>query len=135
MLVAPPANGALPARSVRDVPTVITLVVSVMSSVGVNVPVQVTPPSLLLTAVSRPFSSVISVLSKPVTASLNVMVKVEVSPTFNAVSSITTLETTGGVSSTGVTDKLKVCANGLDPSSSPSSTDTWNDAEVVSESL
>jgi hypothetical protein len=50
-----PASGALPARSARVVPTLITLVASSMSSVGVKVPVQVTPPSALLTAESVPF--------------------------------------------------------------------------------
>jgi hypothetical protein len=87
----------LPARSVSVVPTLITLVVSSMPSVGVKVPVQVVPPSMLLTALSVPCSSVISALSKSVTASENVIVNVDVSPTFSALSDITTLETTGSL--------------------------------------
>ena len=66
-----------------------------MSSVGVNVPVQVTPPSALLMAESAPPASEISPLAKAVTASEKVMVSVDVSPTFNAVSDMTTLDITG----------------------------------------
>ena len=68
-----------------------------MSSVGVNVPVQVTPPSPLLTAVSVPLAKVISELSNAVTASENVMVNVEVSPTFSASSDMTIFEIRGSV--------------------------------------
>ena len=56
------------------------------SSVGVKVPVQVMPPSLLARPVSVPLLRVRSALVKPVTASLKVKVSVAVSPTFNAVS-------------------------------------------------
>ena len=62
-----------------------------MSSVGVNVPVQVTPPSLLLTAVSVPFSSVISLLSKLVTASLKVIVRSRFHQPSESLSDIVTL--------------------------------------------
>ena len=92
-----PANGALPAESVKVVATLITLVASSRSSVGVKVPVQVTPPSPLLTALSVPLARVISELSKAVTASEKVMVRVEVSPTVNSLSDMTTLEITGSV--------------------------------------
>ena len=68
-----------------------------MSSGGVNVPVQVTPPSAVLTAVNVPFSSVMSVLSKLVTASEKVIVTVEVSPTFRALSDMPTLDTNGSL--------------------------------------
>ena len=72
-----------------------TLVASSISLVGVKVPVQVTPPSPLLTGVNVPLARVISVLSKLFTASEKVMVSVEVSPTFSALSDMITLETTG----------------------------------------
>ena len=68
---------------------VIRLVASVRLLVGVNVAVQVRPPSLLLTAVSVPLAMVRSALVKPLTARLKVMVTSEVSPIFNAVSAIT----------------------------------------------
>ena len=72
---------ALPARSAIPVLSrVIRLVVSVTLALGVNVAVQVMPPSLLLTALSVPLAMVRSALVKPVTASLNVMVTSEVSP-------------------------------------------------------
>jgi hypothetical protein len=57
--------------------SVIRLVVSVMLAVGVNVAVQVMPPSLLLTALRVPLAMVRSALVKPVTASLKVMVTSE----------------------------------------------------------
>jgi hypothetical protein len=95
LLLVAPETGALPARSVSAVPTLITLVVSSMSSVGVKVPVQVTPPSALLIPVRAPFSTVISALEKPVTASEKVTVRIDVSPTFRALSDITTLVITG----------------------------------------
>ena len=63
-----------------------TLVVSVMLLVGVKVAVQVTPPSLLLTGLRVPFSTVRSPLAKPVTASLKVTVTRLVSPMRKAVS-------------------------------------------------
>ncbi|MNR00423.1 hypothetical protein D3C85_1161940 [compost metagenome] len=48
--------------------------------VGVKVAVQVTPPSLLLTALKVPLAMLRSLLSNPLTASLNVMVTNELSP-------------------------------------------------------
>ena len=53
-----------------------------MLVVGVNVAVQVMPPSLLLTALNVPLAMVRSALVKPVTASLKVMVTSEDSPIF-----------------------------------------------------
>ncbi|MNQ76118.1 hypothetical protein D3C85_909410 [compost metagenome] len=47
-----------------------------------NVAVQVIPPSLLLTTLSVPLAIARSLLSKPLTASLKVMVTSEVSPAF-----------------------------------------------------
>ena len=64
-----------------------TLVLSVMALVGVNVPRQVTPPSLLLTGLKVPFCTVMSPLAKPVTASLKVKVTRAVSPMRKALSS------------------------------------------------
>ena len=61
-------------------------VVPSRSAVGVNVPVQVTPPSLELTSVSVPPATVRSAFVKPATASLKVIVTVVVSPIFSAVS-------------------------------------------------
>ena len=92
-----PASGTLPARSVKVVTTLMTFVASSRSSVGVKVPVQVTPPSPLLTAVSVPLAKVMSELSNAVTVSDKVMVNVEVSPTFKALSDMTTLDTSGSV--------------------------------------
>src|SRR3990167_1766290 len=69
--------------------SVIRLVASVMVVVGVNVAVQVMPPSLLLTALSVPFAMVRSALLKPVTASEKVMVTSEVSPILSALSATT----------------------------------------------
>ena len=51
----------------------------------------------LLTAVSVPLASVMSLLSNPVTASEKVMVRVLVSPTASALSDMTTLATTGSL--------------------------------------
>ncbi|MNM42289.1 hypothetical protein D3C81_531210 [compost metagenome] len=81
---------ALPARSLTPVLSrVIRLVASVMLAVGVKVPVQVMPPSLLLTAVSVPLAIVRSALVNPLTASLKVMVTSEVSPILRLVSATT----------------------------------------------
>ena len=57
-----------------------------MLAVGVNVAVQVIPPSLLLTALKVPPLTLRSALVKSFTASLKVMVTVLVSPTARAVS-------------------------------------------------
>ena len=48
---------------------------------------QVKPPSLLLTELRVPFSSAMSALAKPLTASLKVKVTSAVSPVFRATSS------------------------------------------------
>ena len=77
-------SGALPAASVKVVATVMMLVASSMLSVGVKVAVHVTPASADETGVSVPLAKVMSVLSKLVTASENVMVSVAVSPTLSA---------------------------------------------------
>ncbi|MNC12769.1 hypothetical protein D3C75_604950 [compost metagenome] len=68
---------------------VIRLELSAMLAVGVKVAVQVTPPSLLLTALRVPLAMLRSALLKPLTASLKVMVTSEVSPTLKAVSATT----------------------------------------------
>ena len=68
---------------------VIRLLLLVMLLVGVNVAVQVMPPSLLLTLLNVPLAMVRSLLSNPLTASLKVMVTSEVSPDLSAVSATT----------------------------------------------
>ncbi|MNK79826.1 hypothetical protein D3C87_995040 [compost metagenome] len=68
---------------------VIRLLVSVMLAVGVSVAVQVMPPSLDATLLKVPLAMVRSALLKPLTASLKVMVTVEVSPALSAVSATT----------------------------------------------
>ena len=68
---------------------VMRLVVSVRLALGVNVPVQVIPPSLLVTALNVPLAIVRSALVKPVTASLKVNVTSDVSPIFSAESATT----------------------------------------------
>ncbi len=88
---------ALPARSAMPVlASVIRLLVSVTSAVGVNVAVQVMPPSIEPTAPSVPLAMVKSVLSKPVTASENVNVTRVDSPTVRELSA-TTMPTVGRV--------------------------------------
>ena len=67
----------------------IRLVVSVTLTVGVNVAVQVLPPSLEDTPLSAPFATVRSSLVKPVTASLKVMLTSEFSPKASAASATT----------------------------------------------
>ena len=67
--------------------------------VGEKVAVHVRPPSLLLTAVRVPFSTVMSPLAKPVTASLKVKVTRLVSPMRNAVSAMV-MATVGATVST-----------------------------------
>ncbi|MCY1306426.1 hypothetical protein D9M70_562880 [compost metagenome] len=69
--------------------SVMTLLVSVMALVGVNVAVQEMPPSLLLTELNVPLAMLRSALLKPVTASENVMVTRDVSPIFSALSATT----------------------------------------------
>ena len=65
-----------------------------MLAVGVNVAVQVMPPSPDVTADSVPLSIVRSALVRPVTASLKVIVTSEVSPACSA-SSATTIVAVG----------------------------------------
>ncbi|MNV82872.1 hypothetical protein D3C71_1766350 [compost metagenome] len=90
---------ALPAKSATPVlSSVITLVVSAMLLAAVNVPVQVIPPSPLLTALSVPLATVRSALLKPATASEKVMVTSEVAPEFKLVLA-TTMVAVGGVTS------------------------------------
>ncbi|MNZ58209.1 hypothetical protein D3C78_762110 [compost metagenome] len=62
---------------------------SLTPTVGVNVAVQVMPPSLLLTALNVPLAMVRSALVKPLTASLKVMVTSEVSPALSVGSAST----------------------------------------------
>ena len=59
-------------------PLTVTDAPVVESSVAVNVPVQVTPPSELVKVPSVPPATVTSLFAKPVTASLNVIVTVDV---------------------------------------------------------
>ena len=70
-----------------------------MLAVGVKVAVQVRPPSVVLKSPMLPFSTVTSLLSKPVTCSLKVTVTVEVSPILSAVSLSVILVTMGAVAS------------------------------------
>ncbi|MNC13794.1 hypothetical protein D3C76_534750 [compost metagenome] len=63
-------------------------------AVGVRVAVQVTPPSLLLRFDNTPLATLMSDTSKPLTASLKVMVTVVVSPMPSCVSA-TTMEAVG----------------------------------------
>ena len=74
---------------------VIAFVVLSKLTVGVKVPVQVTPPLELASVVKVPLATVTSLLSKPVTASENVMVTSDVSPALRASSAIV-IETTDG---------------------------------------
>ena len=95
---------ALPAASCTPVISrVITFVASVTEPVGVKVAVHVTPPFMLPTEERPPLAIVRSALLNPVTASLKVIVTVDVSPTDNAVSE-TTKPAVGGVISAAVTD-------------------------------
>ncbi|MCY1397412.1 hypothetical protein D9M71_124140 [compost metagenome] len=55
-------------------------------AVGVRVAVQVIPPSLVLRLLSTPLATVKSAISRPLTASLKVMVTVLVSPAASALS-------------------------------------------------
>ena len=66
--------------------SVMRLLAAVVLVVGVKVAVQVRPPSAVLTVLRVPLATVRSLLLKPVTASLKVMVTVEVSPAISALS-------------------------------------------------
>ena len=68
--------------------TAITLLVSSTLLLGVKVPRQVMPPSLLVTVLRLPFSTVMSALVNSSTASLNVKVTRLVSPMRRAVSAM-----------------------------------------------
>ncbi|MNF92158.1 hypothetical protein D3C84_747950 [compost metagenome] len=70
------------------------MLVSVMLAVGVRVAVQVMPPSPLERPLRAPLATVKSPMARPLTASLKVMVTVEVSPMARAVSA-TTIEALG----------------------------------------
>ncbi|MNN16037.1 hypothetical protein D3C81_1291620 [compost metagenome] len=81
---------ALPARSLMPALfSTIRLVASLRPMVGVNVAVQVMPPSLDETLLSVPLATLRSELSKPVTASLKVIVTSAVSPGRRSVSLMT----------------------------------------------
>ena len=81
---------ALPAASVTPVlAKVMTFVASLTLAVGVSVAVQVVPPSADATAVRVPLAIVRSALSKPVTASENVIVTRDVSPIVRLLSATT----------------------------------------------
>ena len=69
--------------------SMIRLVASLTPTFGVNVAVQVMPPSLLLTAVRVPLAITMSALLKPVTASLKVKVTSVVSPAVRVLSATT----------------------------------------------
>ncbi|MNO76509.1 hypothetical protein D3C76_675830 [compost metagenome] len=73
-----------------------TLEVSVILAVGVNVAVQVSPPLLLLTVLSVPLAIVRSALVRPVTISENVIVTKDVSPMLSVVSATTMVAVGGG---------------------------------------
>ena len=88
----------LPLASVYDVPKAQTFVSSSVSAVGVKVPVQVTPPFADVIVPRAPFGQLTSaLLANPTTASLNVKVRVGVSPVFIAVSLNENTETVGCV--------------------------------------
>ena len=80
----------LPAASVTPVlASVMMLLVSEMLPAGVRVAVQVIPPSEELGVSTLPFATVRSPAVRPDTASLKVIVTVEVSPAARAVSATT----------------------------------------------
>ncbi|MCY1544333.1 hypothetical protein D9M68_802100 [compost metagenome] len=82
----------LPARSVTPVLSrVIRLLVSVTAALGVRVAVQVMPPSALPKPLNKPLATLKSAVVNPVTASLKVMVTIEVSPTASTLSATTML--------------------------------------------
>ena len=77
----------LPAVSATPVvSSVMTLLASVVLTVGVSVAVQVMPPSPDVRLESAAFGALRSAVVKPVTASVKVKVTVAVSPTRSAVS-------------------------------------------------
>ncbi|MCY1304173.1 hypothetical protein D9M70_539190 [compost metagenome] len=80
----------MPAWSVYPVLfRLMVLPAAVRPAVGVRVAVQVRPPSVDTRLLSTPFCTVKSTRSRPLTASLKVMVTVLVSPAARAVSAIT----------------------------------------------
>ena len=99
----------LPLASVYDVPKAQTFVASSVSAVGVKVPVQVTPPFADVIVPRAPFGQLTSaLLANPTTASLNVKVRVGVSPVFIAVSLNENTETVGCVFSTSTSPESGV---------------------------
>ncbi|MCY1314663.1 hypothetical protein D9M70_653420 [compost metagenome] len=82
----------MPARSVTPVLSrLMRLLVSVTAAVGVRVAVQVMPPSALLKPLNTPLATLKSAVVNPVTASLKVMVTIDVSPMVSEVSATTML--------------------------------------------
>ena len=75
------------------------MVASSTFTVGVYVPVNVTPPLALVSVVNVPLATLTSALVKSVTASENVIVTVDVSPTLRAASDIKIETTVGAVRS------------------------------------
>ena len=99
----------MPLASVYDVAKAQTFVSSSVSAVGVKTPVHVTPPFAELIAARFPFGQLTSaLLANPTTASLNVKVRVGVSPVFIAVSPNEKVETVGWVFSTAMSPELGV---------------------------
>ena len=86
-----------------------TLVSSSVSAVGVKVPVQVTPLFADVIVAKFPFGQLTSaLLENPATASLNVRVRVGVSPAFIAVSEKANVDTVGCVFSTDTSPESAV---------------------------
>ncbi len=77
-----------------------TLVVSVVLSVGVNVAVQVTPLSLELTALSVPLPSYTSEAADHMPSSLKVMLPSDVTPPHTAVAATTMVALVRAVTTT-----------------------------------
>ena len=78
-------------------------------AVGVKTPVHVTPPFAELIVARAPFGQLTSaLLANPTTASLNVKVRVGVSPVFIAVSPNENDDTVGCVFSTSMSPELGV---------------------------
>ena len=66
--------------------TLMTLLASAVPAVGVKLPTQVLPPSVVARVLRVPFSTATSVLPKPVTFSLKTMVTCALSPAVSALS-------------------------------------------------
>ena len=87
----------------------VIMLLSVVLAVGVKVAVQVMPPFTEATAVSAPLAIVRSVLVKPVTASLKVIVTSDVSPAFSALMKRVTGTTSRQKMSRGL--KCRLCSS------------------------